>query len=170
MKQPKDKIVLAEETTTLPEGAVLTVFCWHMRPRATRVITLAAYHHGERVEMRVDDVSVHNLRQYLDLLVREIMRQRQAMIEPPPLLTYQPSDMSEFVQAMANKGMFIFDALIDEPATTEKLLQGSQKISDPITTGKPCASSEQVRSDGNGVKRGSGTAAPDRRRKKRRVQ
>ena len=71
-------IVLAEETTTLPEGATLSAVRAKWTEDSCTVATwLLAQRDRKRVRMRVDGVGPNSLRQYLDLTVREIQREAE---------------------------------------------------------------------------------------------
>jgi hypothetical protein len=104
--------ILAEERTTLPDGATLSVVRGqHSALSATVGTYLIAMRERERLQMRVDDVSPHNLRQYLDLLVREIRREQARFNKKPWLAVASPHTIHDFVANMATKAMFIEDVL-----------------------------------------------------------
>jgi hypothetical protein len=121
--------VIAEETTTLPEGAVISVFKSNTvrvykngKEKASVSTGLAARFGNKVVKMTIDgNVSAPRLKQYLDLIVREITR-RRGMLSTKPGLDYRsPKDIHEFVISMAYNGMF----LLNDAENTKKLLQGS---------------------------------------------
>jgi hypothetical protein len=108
--------ITAQETTTLPEGAVITVMKWEQSRKNGGMVagTTLHVHRGDKeLEMRCDGVSPHNLKQYMELTVREINRRRLAMTEKPVGGSFgdKPKDMRQFVEAMAINDMFVFSAL-----------------------------------------------------------
>lgn len=164
--------VLAEETTTLPEGAVITVYRGQYTGDRlkSKFTQLVAYHAEHRVEMRMDDVGAHCLKTYLRLVVREIERRRMAMHAPPQWVSAPsaPKTMKDFVDTMAYYGMFIFETL-NETTNSEAILQGSEQVQGEIQKRPDDRNKRRkVRGDGDGTKRGSGKAKANRRRRKQR--
>lgn len=110
---------IQEEATTLPEGA--TVSASKMKSagekRTVFFTELRAYRHGNDniIKMRIDDVGPVNLRQYLDLICREITRRRASYTAKPTVGMARPQSMADFVQEMAYQEMFIFNALSIDP-------------------------------------------------------
>lgn len=167
--------VLAEETTTLPEGAVISVYRGQMEGQKLRAVftQLVALHSAcpdKRVEMRMDDIPAHALKQYLQLTVREIMR-RRAKLTTKPEWTYAPRvthNLKQFVETMAYHGMFILKAW-NEVTNTETILQGSEEVPHQVEgkRNNHRTDSGTVRGNDHGVKRRSGEAKTNRRRRKR---
>jgi hypothetical protein len=121
--------VTAQEATTLPEGAMLTLAkCEQTRKNGgmLRYTSLTACRNGNVIEMKVDDVAPNNLPQYMGMIVREITR-RRANIKEKPLLGcgYKPKTLPDFVTAMALNDMFCFEALT--PRAAEEILKGDPK-------------------------------------------
>ena len=104
-------IILAEERTTLPEGATLSVVRGRHTDECAPGTYLVAARNRESLKMRVDDIQPGSLRQYLDLVVREIHREREAIDKKPGLLKTPPQTIRDFVRHMAHKDMFILDVL-----------------------------------------------------------
>jgi hypothetical protein len=113
--------IIAQETTTLPEGAQVTVFKTQAARKGvmSTSITLRAYFDNKTIDMRVQDgISAQNLKQYLGLIVREITR-RRGMLSTKPSIDYNhPHSIHEFVLSMAHNGMFMLD---DATGTTKAL-------------------------------------------------
>lgn len=107
--------VLIAETTTLPEGPVVTLE--RLRRGGSKVTStytqLRAYTLKATVTMRVDDVGPANFRQYLDLVCREIGRQRARFFKKPETCYRRPDTLTEFVHNMAFGGMFLLDTWND---------------------------------------------------------
>ncbi len=106
--------VLVEETTTLPEGAQLSVCrCKLVGAKRSNIFTeLRAQRDGKLVKMRVTDVGPSNLSTYLTLIRRELLRRRLQLTKKPELEPLRrPTNLDEFVQNMAYHDMFIFTAL-----------------------------------------------------------
>ena len=105
--------VIAQETTTLPEGAVVTIMkCEQARKDGmSRYTALHVYRGEKELEMRMDDVSASNLRQYFDMVVREINRRRQAMTAKPAFVDPGKPALAQFIDRMALSDMFMFDAV-----------------------------------------------------------
>jgi hypothetical protein len=129
--------VLAEETTTLPEGTVLSVYCMRIGKLGHSIMKLVALHSDKRVEMTVDKISPHNMRVYLDLVRLDIARRRRALIAKPLMEPVKPDNMNDFVLSMAYNDMFIFEALnqiepevldADKPKRTKKMVERRRKI------------------------------------------
>jgi hypothetical protein len=109
--------ITAQETTTLPEGATITVFRAH-RIGADAVGTyLRAARDRAEIEMRVDDVAPGSLRAYLDLLIRWIQRERGKLTAKPEIACHTPKNLKDFVHNMAQAGMFVFAAISDVDTT-----------------------------------------------------
>lgn len=105
--------VLAEERTTLPEGATVEVVKYFVTTkRGGHTFTeLRAWRDDQEVKMRVDDISACNLRQYMGLVIHQIQRHRVDLRATPKLLVQRPATIKDFVHNMAAKGMFIFNAI-----------------------------------------------------------
>ncbi len=107
--------VTAQETVTLPEGAIVTIAkCEEVTKKRglVRSTILSACRNGEAIEMKVDDISSQNVRQYLEMVVREINRRRSAMTAKPLTgCSFKPRTIPDFVTAMALNDMFCFDAI-----------------------------------------------------------
>lgn len=124
--------VIHEESTTLPEGA--TIYLAKLKSKRlgheTFFTELRAWQKDTVIKMRVSEVGPSNMRQYLDLMVREIARRRQGYTEKPLAGMATPHDMADFVQEMAYQGMFIFNALsidpFDNPECAELKQNGKQ--------------------------------------------
>jgi hypothetical protein len=104
--------VLAEETTTLPEGAQISVCRCRVETEKNKFppfTKLIAYTSRAKLSMRVDDIRPHVMEQYLKLTVREINRLRSALSQKPTVFNESPRDLTEFVDAMAANGMFILE-------------------------------------------------------------
>jgi hypothetical protein len=111
--------VTAQQTTTLPEGAILTVMKWEQSRKngGMSTGTRLHVHRGDKeLEMSCDGVSPANLRQYLELVVREINRRRAAMTEKPAVTSGALKTTKDFVEAMAVNDMFCFEALQVDPS------------------------------------------------------
>lgn len=136
--------VLVEEVTTLPEGAKISVSrCQSVGDKRRIVFTqLRAYHGKNEVTMRVDDVGPSNVRTYLELCIRAILRLRANMETKPVFgMTYdevqarlRPKTIQEFVLAMADRDMFIFindqmKSLHDNPTTNTPVESSNGKAS-----------------------------------------
>jgi hypothetical protein len=104
---------IAEETTTLPEGATVSITRFdHATQRGRSEFTqLRAWHDNELIKMRVDNISPQNMRQYLHLVIRQIERERAELTEAPVLIIRRPESIKDFVHNMAVKKMFIFNAI-----------------------------------------------------------
>jgi hypothetical protein len=108
----KDMTTLAQETTTLAEGATVSIVRGS-HPKTGLVGTyLIAGRERTQLKMRVDDVGPGSLRQYLDLMVRQIQLERARLTEKPknPCGT-PPHTIRAFVHNMAWNDMFVFDTL-----------------------------------------------------------
>ncbi len=107
--------VTAQETVTLPEGAIVTIAkCEEVTKKSglKRSTILSACRNGEAIEMKVDDISSQNVRQYLKMVVREINRRRSAMAAKPLTgCSFKPKTIPDFVTAMALNDMFCLDVL-----------------------------------------------------------
>jgi hypothetical protein len=102
--------IIAEETTTLPEGAVLSV-CRVKPSRGPVHLVLFALRGNKRVEMRLNEsTSVASLPTLLKLIRRELERRRATMTKKPELdIPYRtPRTIQDFVISMAFKDMFVF--------------------------------------------------------------
>jgi hypothetical protein len=114
---------LQEETTTLPEGACISISKMKSAGEKRTVLftELRAYRHGNNniVKMRVDGVGPVNLRLYLDLIVREITRLRKSYTAKPLIGVTTPHTIADFVQEMACQDMFIFEVLTSAPEKEE---------------------------------------------------
>ncbi len=123
--------VIAQETVTLPEGAIVTIAkCEEVTKKRglVRSTILSACRNGEAIEMKVDDISSQNVRQYLDMVVREINRRRSAMTAKPLTgCSFKPKTIPDFVTAMALNDMFCFDAI----DTTAVLHDAIPEVSEP---------------------------------------
>jgi hypothetical protein len=119
--------VLVAETTTLPDGVVITLERLKRhgaKKEATSTFTqLRAYAPGTRamVAMHVDDIGPARFRQYLDLVCLELLRQRARFFRKPQTCFRRPEMLTEFVHNMIFHGMFSLDLLND--------VNGNQKIS-----------------------------------------
>ena len=124
--------VLAEEATTLPEGAVIRVSRCHSKSAKREAIytELSARRDDKIVKMRVDNVSPNNIRSYLELCTREITRRRLALATKPNPVAYEiiPSSIAEFVMSMARLDMFIFTAIEPTLQTDESNVTGNKKV------------------------------------------
>jgi hypothetical protein len=156
--------VIHEETTTLPEGAVISVYkCQTLRSNKTIMFytQLTALQGAKRVDMRVDDVSGHNVRLYLELTVKAIRREREKLTVKPVMLVGTPKTMNEFVNNMAYYDMFIFEALnnegpdVDNTTATKKVVERREQTE----------ASSQVRTNNNGPVRRSSKTKRNRGRK-----
>lgn len=169
-KQPQSRIT-AEETTTLPEGAVISVYRVGIGKLGHYSTRLVALHGKKRVEMTVDNISPQNLRQYLQLVRRDIERRRQEIIAKPeldPLAGGKPNDMNQFVFSMAFNDMFIFQALTDDNYNEETGHTKSTIDADSLKPTKKVVSRRrkiqkrsQVLPDSDGVMQRSGETAGD---------
>ena len=120
-KEPATNVI-AEETTTLPEGAHVSVYktrTVYKRGTVSTGLRLQATFDKKIVKMKVEDgISAANLKVYLGLIVREITR-RRGMLSTKPVMSYpHPQTINEFVLSMAFNGMFMLD---DATGTTETL-------------------------------------------------
>jgi hypothetical protein len=153
-----DSRVLAEETTTLPEGAILSIYCMSVGKLGHTSMKLVALHANMgRVEMSADKISPHNMRRYLELVRRDIARRRKLLTGKPELDRVKPDTMEDFILSMAYHDMFIFEALnsepdqqnADNPTDATKVLQRRRKAK----------KLPQVLPDNNGTVQGSRTAS-----------
>lgn len=106
------RVDLAVETTTLPEGAILKLArvkdVTSTRESAPRTI-LSAKNDRATIEMTVAHVAPHNLRDWLQLAVKEIEKRREK-IDPdniPNPTEKTPSSFKEFTEQMAAYSMFL---------------------------------------------------------------
>jgi hypothetical protein len=100
--------VVAEERTTLPEGATLSL-SRIQRPKLGACNELRAWMGDHIVKMRADDIAPQNLRWYLDQVVKVINRERVKLTKKPGLFIQTPKSIADFVNNMAFHGMFILD-------------------------------------------------------------
>jgi hypothetical protein len=106
--------VIGQETTTLGEGATISVaVCQEARASGglNTYTELRAWKGDDIVKMHVDPVSVHALRQYLALWLRAIERERARFTAKPEVPVNRPVNVTDFVRNMAFHGMFIFGVL-----------------------------------------------------------
>jgi hypothetical protein len=162
-RQEPESRVIAEETTTLPEGTVLSVYRIRVGKLGHQVTKLVALHNNmKRVEMTVDNIAPHNLRFYLQLTQREIERQRKKLTTKPMWTeNVSPKTTRDFVLSMAFNDMFIFEALTnnnmelgsdaDKPEPTKKVVSRRRKAK----------KLPQVLPDSDGTVHGSGTTKTD---------
>lgn len=116
--------VIAEERTTLPEGATLSI-SRVTRPKLGPCNELRAWRDNNIVKMRADDITPQNLRWYLDRVIAEINRERAKLTNKPGMLFRNPKNIRDFVNNMAFFGMFILEAtqitvISDEPKTIDE--------------------------------------------------
>jgi hypothetical protein len=159
-KKSEDK-VLAEETTTLPEGTVLSVYRMRTGKAGHTTTRLVALHNNmRRVEMTVDNISPHNMRTYLELVRRDIARRRAALTAKPLLEPVKPDSMHDFVLSMAFNGMFIFETLTKDTAegSDANNLTPTKKV---VQRRRKTKALSQVRASDNGTVRGSGKTQAD---------
>src|SRR5580765_7141009 len=123
-------ITLSQETTTLAEGATVTILRGH-HPKTGLVGTyLVAARERNELRMRVDDVAPGSLRSYLELTVKWIQRERSKLSEAPTIPMRSPDNLKDFVHNMAQAGMFIFSAISDVDTTGNKRIsRSSSKVS-----------------------------------------
>lgn len=106
------KIILVEESTTLPEGAQISVVRARIETKKSQgppFTELRAHKDKDQIAMRVDDIAPHNLRQYLDMMLRQIakIKERFNAIPKERCTHYSaPKDIAEFTESMSAKGMF----------------------------------------------------------------
>lgn len=123
--------VTAQQTTTLPEGAVITVMkCETARRNGGKSFhtTLHAHRGDKEIEMRVDDVSPAMLELYFKLVITEITRRRMAIKQKPLIGIGKPKTMVEFVWAMAENDMFVFEAIAPEILDDTKPEKPKRKV------------------------------------------
>jgi hypothetical protein len=105
------KITLTEETTTLPEGAKLSVCVCRNETKKTvskSYAELSARTDKATVTMRVAGAAPHNLPAYLTMCVAEINRHRNKLEKVPEYEIHRSlKDFAEFVHNMAANNMFI---------------------------------------------------------------
>lgn len=106
--------IIAEERTTLPEGAVVSVSRVN-RPKLGPFTEIRAWRGNNIVKMRADDVTPQNLRWYLDNIVKEIARERVLLAVKPSMQIRSPNTIKEFVNNMAACNMFLFESTLTEP-------------------------------------------------------
>ena len=103
--------IIAEETTTLPEGAILSV-CRCKELRGKSYLTLIATHANKRVQMRLEEqTGTASLPTLLKLVRREIGRRRGMLTKKPDTdgpFSRKPHTIGDFVLEMALKDMFVF--------------------------------------------------------------
>jgi hypothetical protein len=127
--------ILAEETTTLPEGAQLSVYRV-MRAKlgpCTRMVAIHPEKQNVKVEMLVDDIAAYNLRWYLERMKKEIERHRANLTTKPGLIHPTPHDVKGFTHNMAYHGMFILQPWADEnkPEALKGSINGTKEIKAP---------------------------------------
>ena len=136
-------ITLAQETTTLAEGATVSVLR-RSNPKSGLVGTyLVAAREKAELKMRVDDVAPGSLRTYLDLMVRWIQRERSKITAKPEVMIGTPDNLKDFVHNMAHQGMFVFEVLSDAntnrnttiPRTGRKVSRHKGRTGDQSHTG-----------------------------------
>lgn len=111
---------IAEERTTLPEGATVSVSRLS-RPKLGPFTEIRAWMDSNIVKMRGDDITPGNLRWYLHHCVLAINRERLKLDKKPGMLIRNPKGFREFVNNMAFYGMFIFEALVSEMPSGSKV-------------------------------------------------
>lgn len=112
------RTVISEESTTLPEGAIISMcrvrYDTSKKAGATKT-ELQAKFRDQTVTMKMDNVSAVNMRQYLDLTVRQIKSVRQKVESRadgyPEDAFEKPEDMDQFVLGMLVRKMFLRHAL-----------------------------------------------------------
>lgn len=158
-KQPESRVT-AEETTTLPEGTVLSVYRTRVGKVGHEVTKLVALHGNKRVEMTADQISPQHLRTYLELVRREIARQRALLTAKPLWATdIHPKTMTDFVRSMAFNDMFIFETLtIDQEAESANNLKPTKKL---VSRRRKAKRLPQVLPDSDGTVQGSGETETD---------
>jgi hypothetical protein len=121
--------VLIVETTTLPEGPVVTLerLRRDIGTSATTYTQLRAYKGRDTVTMRVDEIGLASFRQYLDLVCKEIARQRARFIKKPEMCYRRPETITEFVHNMIFSGMFLLDTWHDTNGTKTISNKGQTK-------------------------------------------
>jgi len=151
--------VTAQETTTLPEGAVLTVMKWEKARKkgGMQYGTRLHVHRGDKeLEMSCDGVSPANLRQYLGLVVSEINRRRADMKAKPAIISGTLKTTKDFVEAMAYHDMFVFEALRVDPSmhTNDVVLAvaGKGKAEKPKKPRRRKVKPATATKEGNGAK------------------
>jgi len=164
--------ILAEETTTLPEGAQISVCRGQyegskVRSQFTELVAMHAGCPNKRIQMRMDNIPAHLLKTYLMLTVREINRERAKVTVKPPEPYRKPQTIRDFVQWMAHFGMFILQPW-NEATNTETVLEGSKQVPDKASSAGSSTVDDNIREDGSGTKRRSGKAETNRRRRKQR--
>ncbi len=114
--------VIAQETTTLPEGPQISVFKTHTARSnggITVSVKLRAYFNNVTIDMTVaEGVSAGSLKLYLELIINEITRRRSKLTTKPKWNYKHPKSITEFVESMGYNGMFLLD---DATATTKTL-------------------------------------------------
>ena len=163
--------VLAEETTTMPEGAVVSVYRGQyeggkVRSQFTELVAMHAGCPNKRVSMRVDDIPAHCLKTYLTLTMKAITRERLALTDKPKEQWRKPQTIKDFVLTMAYHGMFILGPW-NETTNTKTVLEGSEQIPNETRSDGDTTQGKPVRKHGSGTGGGSGKAKANRRRRTR---
>jgi len=112
--------VVAQESTTLPEGATVSV-SRIQRTKLGACNELRAWMGNHIVKMRADDIAPQNLRWYLNQVVKVINRERVKLTKKPGMYIQTPKSMSDFVNNMAFHGMFILDPAVDVKGIAENI-------------------------------------------------
>lgn len=122
----KGMVTLATETTTMPEGATVSVVRANTKTGAVNTYLIAA--HGKKeIQMKVDDISPGSMPQYLKMMCREIDKLRALIEKKPEFEYYGPNTIRSFVHNMAYHGMFIFDTLTDANSTGNPAIPKTRK-------------------------------------------
>lgn len=118
--------VIAEQATTLGEGAILSVRRVMTGRTATSHLELVAMKGRNSVRMSLrENAGNASLPLLLKLIQREIERRRGMLTSKPPQLYRTPRTMADFVLAMAFNDMFVFLNDFKLPAQD---VQGSDEV------------------------------------------
>jgi hypothetical protein len=133
--------IIAEERTTLPEGATLCV-ARISRPKLGPFTELRAWRDENIVKMHADNIAPHNLRWYLDNMVATINRARLKLTKKPGMLYRNPKTITEFVNNMAFYEMFILEAM---PLAADGKVIGAIPPEDYVSEPKPSVGKKKAR-------------------------